>query len=249
MKKLTKTLLLVLCAILLVAGSVLGTVDYLTSQDTVVNTFTVGQVAIELHETDEKTREDKTVGLDLHLLPGIPVDKDPTVTVLKDSEDCYVRVKVTVDLPNWTPDAAKLAGWMTDKQGFEQAFRNWAGNFADQYLSHIVHDTTEHGFNDVDWKLSRTELNPDAQTITYVLTYKTSDTTNIVKKNTADTVLPAIFNKVQVPRNLTNAQLALLQGMKIKVEAHAIQAEGFTETRTEDVTVPAEQNAWMAFDG
>ena len=250
MKKLTKTLLLVLCAILLVAGSVLGTVAYLTSQDTVVNTFTVGQVAIELHETDEKTREDKTVGLDLHLLPGIPVDKDPTVTVLKDSEDCYVRVKVTVDLPNWTPEAAKLAGWKTDEQDFADAFRNWADNFAAQYLRHNVHDTTEHGFNDVDWKLSRTELNPDAQTITYVLTYKTSDKTNIVRKNIDDnTVLNPVFDKVVAPKTLTNAQLALLEGMEIKVEAHAIQAEGFTETRTEDVTVPAEQNAWMAFDG
>lgn len=259
MKKLTKTLLLVLCAILLVAGSVLGTVAYLTDRQDVTNTFTVGNVQIKLDEAVVDAETGKAYDLkvrteegnpDVLLVPGRTIDKDPTVTVLKDSEDCYVRVKVTVDLPNWTPDAAKLAGWMTDKQNFADAFSEWAKNFDEQYLSHIVHDTTEHGFNPVDWKLSWTELDPNAKTITYVLTYKTSDKSNIVRKNIDDnTVLNPVFDKVVAPTNLTNAQLALLEGMEIKVEAHAIQAEGFTETRTEDATVPAEQNAWMAFDG
>ena len=257
MKKLTKTLLLVLCAILLVAGSVLGTVAYLTDSKEVENTFTVGNVQIKLDEavvdqetgvaTTERTEDGNTA---VRLIPGRSITKDPTVTVLKDSEDCYVRVKVTVDVSeSWTSEAAKAAGWMTDEQNFADAFKYWAGNFANQYLSHIVHDTTEPGFNDVDWKLSRTEHDPNAKTITYVLTYKTSDTTNIVRKSTSNTKLPAVFDKVVAPKTLTKDQLALLQGMKIKVEAHAIQAEGFTATKTEDVTVPAEQNAWMAFDG
>ena len=258
MKKLTKTLLLVLCAILLVAGSVLGTVAYLTDKQDVTNTFTVGNVQIKLDEAvvnsesgekvgDSRTEDGNTA---VRLIPGRSITKDPTVTVLKDSEDSYVRVKVTVDLPNWTPEAAKLAGWKTDEQDFADAFRNWADNFAAQYLRHNVHDTTEHGFNPMDWKLSRTEHNPNAKTITYVLTYKTSDKTNIVRKNIDDnTVLNPVFDKVVAPTNLTNAQLALLQGMKIKVEAHAIQAEGFTATGTEGDPdyKTAEQNAWKEF--
>ena len=50
MKTKSKALLLTLCAVLLVTASVLGTMAYLTSQDQVVNTFTVGSVAIKLED-------------------------------------------------------------------------------------------------------------------------------------------------------------------------------------------------------
>ena len=41
-KKLTKTLVLAACAILLVVGTVMGTVAYLTDSEEVTNTFTYG---------------------------------------------------------------------------------------------------------------------------------------------------------------------------------------------------------------
>lgn len=44
MKTKSKALLLTLCAVLLVAASVLGTMAYLTSSAEVKNTFTVGKV-------------------------------------------------------------------------------------------------------------------------------------------------------------------------------------------------------------
>ena len=50
MKKTRKILLMAACAVLLVCISVGATVAYLTSTDTVTNTFTVGQVAITLDE-------------------------------------------------------------------------------------------------------------------------------------------------------------------------------------------------------
>ena len=50
MKKTSKALLLTICAVLLVAASVMGTMAYLTSTDKVQNTFTVGKVAIKLDE-------------------------------------------------------------------------------------------------------------------------------------------------------------------------------------------------------
>lgn len=55
MKTKSKALLLSLCAVLLVAATVLGTIAWLTAQDSVTNTFTVGNVKIELKEprTDE----------------------------------------------------------------------------------------------------------------------------------------------------------------------------------------------------
>ena len=55
MKTTKKALLLTLCAVLLVAASVLGTMAYLTSTDEVQNTFTVGQVSIKLDEAKANT--------------------------------------------------------------------------------------------------------------------------------------------------------------------------------------------------
>ena len=52
MKTARKVLMIALCAVLLVSISVMGTMAYLTSQDTVTNTFTVGKVAINLDEAD-----------------------------------------------------------------------------------------------------------------------------------------------------------------------------------------------------
>ena len=253
MKKAKKIVALLLCAVLLVGASIAGTLAYLTFRtDEVKNTFTIGKVEIKLDEavvdketgvaTTERTEKGNA---DVRMIPGRTIDKDPTVTVLKDSEDCYVRVKVTVDLPNWTPDAAKLAGWKTDEEDFADAFRNWAGNFAGNYLRTGI----MAGFNTENWELAKTDINSDNKTITYILYYEDIPNYNIVRKSTSNTKLPAVFDKVVAPKTLTKDQLALLEGMEIKVVAHAIQAEGFTETETEDVTVPAEQNAWMAFDG
>jgi len=96
MKNAKKVLLLVLCAVLLVGASVMGTLAYLTSQDDVVNTFTVGKVEIKLDEAPVDDDGKKTEGArvqsnEYHLQPGLTYDKDPMVTVIKNSEDCYVR--------------------------------------------------------------------------------------------------------------------------------------------------------------
>ena len=247
MKNAKKIVALLLCAVLLIGASVAGTVAYLTDTKAVENTFTVGKVKIKLDEATVDTESGKAVtpasrteegNKRIRMIPGRTIDKDPTVTVLKDSEDCYVRVKVTVDLPNWTADAAKAAEWMTDEQNFADAFRDWAGNFAGNYLRTDI----MVGFNTENWELVKTNINSDNKTITYYINYRDNNSFNIVPKNTIDTKLPAVFDKVVAPRTLTKDQLALLEGMEIKVEAHAIQAEGF-----EDNGRPAEVNAWMAF--
>ena len=86
MKKFTKGLLLVLCAAILVAGSVMGTLAWLTAKsETITNTFAVGNISITLTETTGDTYK---------LVPGVQVEKDPTVTVKAGSEKCYLFVKV-----------------------------------------------------------------------------------------------------------------------------------------------------------
>ena len=98
MKK-TKAILMALCAVLLVAASVMGTLAYLTSTDQVINTFTVGKVDITLDEAPvdangQKTNGPRRTSNEYHLLPGHEYVKDPIVHVAADSEDCYLFVKV-----------------------------------------------------------------------------------------------------------------------------------------------------------
>lgn len=121
MKKTSKALLLSLCAVVLVTASVLGTMAYLTDNDQVVNTFTVGNVAITLDETDVDNstsgESDRDKANTYKLLPGHEYVKDPIVHVGADSEDCYLFVKVENEIAA-IEDASKsvesqmnVAGW------------------------------------------------------------------------------------------------------------------------------------------
>ena len=107
MKKMYKAMLLVLCAILLVAGSVMGTLAYLQDKtETVKNTFTVGKVEITLQEKaiDPETGKEVTgnavTGLtNIKLVPGREIKKNPFITVEAGSEKCYVFVKFENNIP------------------------------------------------------------------------------------------------------------------------------------------------------
>ena len=101
MNKMKKFALIAVCAALLVCVTISATVAYLTSTDKVENTFTVGKVAITLDETKVNSNGLPPIGPEqrvsanaYHLLPGQSYLKNPTVHVDKDSETCYVFVKV-----------------------------------------------------------------------------------------------------------------------------------------------------------
>lgn len=84
MKK--KILVPVVATLMLLSCMVGGTLAYLVdTTEAVENTFTVGNVDIALDESKE---------LDLKMVPGIELTKDPTVTVEADSEACWLFVKV-----------------------------------------------------------------------------------------------------------------------------------------------------------
>ena len=102
-KKITIT---IICAVLSCVCLIGTTFAWLTDKTgDVVNTFTVGDVDIELTET---------TGDEYKLVPGKEYAKDPTVTVKGGSEDCWVFVKVvkgnnpdnylnyTIDTAIWT---------------------------------------------------------------------------------------------------------------------------------------------------
>lgn len=81
-----KKLIALTAAFLLVIGAaVAGTVAWLTDKTvTVKNTFTIGNIDIELKETQRTYK----------MVPGQTIDKDPKVSVKAGSEDCWLFVKV-----------------------------------------------------------------------------------------------------------------------------------------------------------
>ena len=101
-KKILVACLCVALAVLTVAGTTLA---YLTSQDKVTHTFTVGHVAITLDEkdTDSDSNENDNVTVNgvvrdkanaYLLMPGKNYEKDPTVHVANTSENSWIFVKV-----------------------------------------------------------------------------------------------------------------------------------------------------------
>lgn len=114
MKK--KTLTLMLAFVLVIGCTIGGTVAWLSAQtDAVVNTFTLGDINITLHET---TAEHYTI------IPGGKSAKDPTITVKSGSEKCYVYAIVenqlkrsgqTVVTPNIDPDKWMVVDASADK--------------------------------------------------------------------------------------------------------------------------------------
>ncbi|MBR4933326.1 MAG: hypothetical protein IKZ03_02595 [Clostridia bacterium] len=81
-----RTIIILLACAVAVAIGIGTTVAYLVaSPRTVENTFTAGKVEITLTET---------TGAEYKMAPGVNLEKDPTVTVKADSEDCWLFVKV-----------------------------------------------------------------------------------------------------------------------------------------------------------
>lgn len=229
MKTKSKALLLTLCAVLLVAASVLGTMAYLTSTDTVTNTFTVGKVEIKLDETDVTNPNGPRVKANSYkLMPGTTYTKDPTVTVLNGSEASYVRMKVTFN------NATKIIALCTDPEyaedgptGVENAYplirmvkfvetnaAKWDGIIPDNMVD------TEDMLADAKYFA----YDETADTLTYIFYSRET-----VTAPTADVVLPVLFDSIKVPDWVTGEQLKALNNFKITVIAEAIQAGSFAD--------------------
>ena len=202
MKSKKKVFVTVLCAVLLVAASVLGTMAYLTSNDEVVNTFTVGNVQIKLDEAKANpdgslvANADRVKANSYKLLPGHTYNKDPMVTVLKGSESSYVKMTVTFT------KAAELDAI-------------FAPNGAD--MTSIF-----NGYDSTNWTYKGNTKDTSANTRTYEFWYKET-----VAAPDGDVALDALFDSITVPGTITNAQLATIEGMTITVNGYAIQADGF----------------------
>ena len=249
----TKALLMSLCAVLLVAASVLGTMAYLTDSKDVKNTFTVGNVAIKLDEAKVDENGTQVVDKDgnpvarvtrnaYKLLPGHTYVKDPTVTVLKPSVASYVRMKVTFN------KASQIIAMCTDPEfaedgptGVENAYplirmvnfveanaAKWDGIIPDNMVD------TEDMLADAKYFA----YDAEADTLTYYFYYNEA-----VAAPTADVKLATLFDSITVPQWVTGDQLAKLDGFQITAVAEAIQADGFVDANGD----PSADTAWTAF--
>ena len=250
----TKALLMSLCAVLLVAASVLGTMAYLTDSKDVKNTFTVGNVAIKLDEAkvddmgnlvknQDGTLADRVIQNEYKLLPGHTYVKDPTVTVQAPSVASYVRMKVTFN------NATELIKICTDPEfadvetGLEKAYPEvrmlkFSTNSEMFWVSplHPENGTLdmEDGINDPKYCV----YDQKADTLTYTFYYADvlSGTDTVTAADT-NVVLPTLFDKITLPAWVTGDQLAKLKDFQINVVAEAIQADGFKNADA----------AWAAF--
>lgn len=238
MKK--RTVALVLAIVLVFAVAVGGTVAYLTSTANVKNTFTVGSVNIKLDEAkvtpDGKavTPAERVTANDYKLMPGHEYTKDPTVTVLKGSEESYVRMKVTFN------NAAAIIAMLTNPE-FENEVTGYENAYPVLQMLNLVEANTmkwdginrETGTLYIEKMLGNSKyFVKDGDTLTFYYYYNEK-----VAAPNADKVLETLFDSITVPEWVTADQLNALKDFQINVVAEAIQADGFA---TADA-------AWAAF--
>lgn len=226
MKTGSKVLLGISGAVLLVAGSVAGTLAYLTSRSQVVNTFTMGKVDIDLTETKvdddgnvltdengvptgERTDENDNTN-NYRLVPGTKYVKDPMITVKADSEEAYIRMIVTIS--NW--------------KGMSEFVTAPAELFTD--------------LNDAVWNLETSTPSGDNLILEYRYGVTGEDGWEDVTATgtTADVNLAPLFTELTIPGAIQMEDVADLEGFEIDIIGHAIQANGFADADT----------AWEAFD-
>ena len=208
MKTRSKALLLTLCAVVLVIATVFGTMAYLTSTDEVQNTFTVGQVKITLDEAK--------------------VNPDGTLVYKEDGQTPVDRVSTNSYklLPGHTYNKDPM---VTVLNGSEASYIKMTVTFSkasalDAIFAPTGADLTSifNGYDSDNWIYKDNTKDATADTRTYEFWYKET-----VGAPTADVALDALFDSITVPGEITNEQLATIEGMTITVNAYAIQADGF----------------------
>lgn len=192
-----KILAMALAVVLLIGVGVGGTLAWLQDEtDPVINTFTVGNIEINLNEhtldergnlTEVLTKENKT---DYKILPGAEQNKDPFVTVVAGSEACWLFIEIE-EQNNYL--------FTTDDNG-KKTYQ--FGDGATKFVEWEIDDTTDGNGN--KWELHATTPNKDNGTFTYVY-HRTQPAV------TEDTIIPVLKdNKVSYSPDLTKENIDLL---------------------------------------
>lgn len=229
MKKPIMILTLVLSAILLVVASVLGTMAFLASSTAVSNTFTYGEVGIEMFESkidadgkdadgpDKRTSE----GNSYKLIPNKTYDKDPAITVKAGSVKSYLFVKV--------------------KNGIETIEAKNGNTMADQMVANGWQAVKKNDSGEVLYLYVGKDAQGKTKAVKEIQTGAVA-AQPVGNNNTAAEVYE-IFSKFTIA---TDALVADYAGAKVTLTAFAIQTEGFTEA---EGNLEGYQRAWNAIVG
>lgn len=139
----------------------------------------------------------KSEGNEYNIVPGAEYLKDPTVTVIKGSEESYVRMRV--EITNYA--AVKAALEVAD----------------DEILSTLAPD-----LNTTDWEQKSASAAGDVLTV--VFWYKEPVDASYAAGNVE---LPALFETFTVPGTLGRDDLQAIAGMKMDIYGEAIQTASF----------------------
>lgn len=236
MKKTKSILALALAFVLTVAGTAGITIAWLQDDDTQKNTFTVGNVTIDLIEYGED-KDGTQVAFESEaalkkLLPVTGSAQNGTlengvvkkVTVQNTgSEDAYIRVHIAIPaiLDNGDPDfnaGKNVLHFNYDKDSVGEGKWDWSKTTGAEYEG--------------DWNYYETEIN-NVEYNVYVVTYE-----SIVKSQ--ETIAEYAMHQVYLDTNVTNDDLAGLDDKlggtdpetfdgrwDIHVVAEGVQAAGF----------------------
>lgn len=154
----------IMLALVVIGRSVSGTVAWLVSKpESRVSTFTLGDINITLTESDFGSQPIK-------IIPGIDIKKDPKVTVMVNSEACWLFVKV--EERNW-PDfkekngTRKVSysvndGWIPLKNNPGVYFREVSAEDAQKGINYTVlagDESCSSGVIKVSQELTKAEIN------------------------------------------------------------------------------------------
>lgn len=195
---------ILLCVTLVALAAIGATFAYLTDTKTVDNTFTMGNVAIKLDETNvNDPTGDRVTSNAYHVYPGAVVKKDPIVHNVGENA-AYIRA--TVNVSNWMNLCAAYYpefGIHFPSAGYENSLELLVGTLGEGWS--VVGVTIGDTFTD------------GAFGAKFILKYD--------GKLAAGDDTTAMFQTVTIPAGIDNANTDSFK--EVKVVAQAIQADGF----------------------
>lgn len=195
---------ILLCVTLVALAAIGATFAYLTDTKTVDNTFTMGNVAIKLDETNvNDPTGDRVTSNTYNVYPGAVVTKDP---IVHNTGKNAAYIRATVNVSNWMN---LCAAYYPD---FKETFPNDGYKAA---LNLLVGELGE------GWSVVGVEAGD-------TFTIGQFDAKFILKydgKLAAGDDTTAMFQSVTIPAGIDNANTDSFK--EVKVVAQAIQADGF----------------------
>lgn len=195
---------ILLCVTLVALAAIGATFAYLTDTKTVNNTFTMGNVAIKLDETNvNDPTGDRVTSNTYNVYPGAVVTKDP---IVHNTGKNAAYIRATVNVSNWMnlcaayyPDFKYTFG----QEGYKAALNLLVGELGEGWSVVGVEAGDTFTIGQFDAK--------------FILKYD--------GKLAAGADTTAMFQTVTIPAGIDNANTDSFK--EVKVVAQAIQADGF----------------------